>query len=178
MLVPRHKTPDLTLPLVGGGRFTLSAERSARGTLVCFYRGWHSPSCAPYLAELERLTPAFSERGIGTVAVSSDGADRAAAMAEKVAAAELRIAYGLPPAEARAWGLYISAGRGRTPLGVEEPALFPEPGLFLVDADRTLHYASVQNMPFARPAFAEFLAALDDPAERASEARGEHTGRV
>lgn len=176
MLVPRQQTPDLSLPLVGGGRLTLSAERWPRGTLLCFYRGLHSPACAPYLAELERLTPAFSERGVGTVAVSADSADRAAAMAEKIAAAELRIAFGLPLAEARAWGLYISSARGRTSVGLEEPPLFPEPGLFLVDADRTLHYACVQNMPFARPAFGEFLAALDDPVERAGPARGEHTG--
>lgn len=176
MLVPRHATPDLSLPLVGGGRFVLSAEPWTRGTLVCFYRGLHSAACAAYLGGLERLTPAFSERGVGTVAVTCDGADRAAAMAERVGAAELRIAHGLPLAEARAWGLYISGSRGWTPAGIEEPDRFPEPGLFLVDPDLSLRYACVQNMPFARPDLGEILAALDDPAERGVPARGEHSG--
>ncbi|MCU0910728.1 MAG: AhpC/TSA family protein [Rhodobacteraceae bacterium] len=178
MPMPRQKTPDLSLPLVGGGTFTLSAERSTRGTVVCFYRGLHCPVCAKYLTELERLTPAFSERGVGTVAVSSDGADRAAAMAEKIGAAELRVAYGLPLAQARDWGLYLSASRGKSSLGIEEPALFSEPGLFLVNPDRTLYYMSVQTMPFVRPHFSELVAAIDFAIEKNYPARGEYAGEV
>jgi peroxiredoxin len=73
MLVPRKETPDLSLPLIGGDRFTLSEDASERGTVVCFYRGLHCPVCATYLRELERLTPEFATRGVKTVAVSSDG---------------------------------------------------------------------------------------------------------
>jgi hypothetical protein len=178
MLMPRQTTPDLALPLVGGGAFRLSAERSKRGTLVCFYRGLHCPVCARYLTELERLTPAFSERDVGTVAVSSDGADRAAAMAEKVGASELRVAWGLPLSEARGWGLYISSSRGKTSIGIEEPALFSEPGVFLVTPERTLYYGAVQTMPFARPSFAELLGAVDFAIEKTYPARGEYTGEV
>ena len=57
--------------------------------------------------------------------------------------------------------LYISTGRGMTSAGVEEPPLFTEPCVFLVRPDRTLHWASVQWMPFARPHFREIVAALD-----------------
>ena len=178
MLIPRQTTPDLSLPLVGGGTFALSAERATRGTVVCFYRGLHCPVCAKYLAELERLTPAFSERGVGTVAVSSDGHDRAAAMAEKIGAGELRVAYGLPLPEARDWGLFISTSRGKTSIGIEEPALFSEPGLFLVNPDRTLYYMSVQTMPFVRPHFSELVAAVDFAIEKSYPARGEYTGEV
>ena len=177
MLTPRKPTPDLSLPLAGGGTFTLSAETSPRGTVVCFYRGLHCPICATYLGELAKLTPDFAARGVGTVAVSSDPGDRAEAMAAKLPA-PLRIAYGLPLAEARAWGLYISTSRGVTSIGVEEPALFSEPGLFMVGPDRALYYGAVQTMPFVRPHFSELLKALDFAIEKNYPARGEYVGAV
>ncbi len=179
MLMPRQKTPNLTLPLLGGGQFDLSAETSPRGTVVCFYRGLHCPICATYLKELERLTPDFAERGVGTVAVSSDGEDRAQGMAEKIEAKNLRFTYDLPLTEARDnWGLYISTSRGKTSIGIEEPALFSEPGLFLINPDLTLYYMSVQTMPFVRPHFRELLAAVDFAIEKSYPARGEYTGEL
>ena len=60
-----------------------------------------------------------------------------------------------------------------TSAGVEEPALFSEPGLFLVLPDRTLYFASVQTMPFARPHFTDILAALDYVIAKNYPARGE-----
>lgn len=178
MLMPRQKTPDLSLPLVGGGQFDLSSESGSLGTLVCFYRGLHCPICATYLTELEKLTPDFKNRGVTTVAVSSDGADRAAEMAEKIGAAHLRTAYDLPLQTARDWGLFISTSRGTTSIGIEEPALFSEPGLFLVNQGQTLYYMSVQTMPFVRPSFRELLGALDFAIEKNYPARGEYTGDV
>jgi len=178
MLMPRQKTPALTLPLVGGGRFDLASDGSERGTIVCFYRGLHCPICAGYLKELERLTPKFAERGLKTVAISADGEERAGAMAEKVGAKALRIAYDLPLTQARDWGLYISTSRGKTSVGIEEPKLFPEPGLFLVHPDQTLYFASVQSMPFVRPRFSELLSAVDFAIEHNYPARGEYAGEV
>lgn len=178
MLMPRQAVPPLSLPLVGGGRFDLSSEGSERGTIVCFYRGLHCPICATYLKELEKLTPQFAERGYGTVAVSSDGEGRARDMAEKIGAQALRFAYDLPLQLARDWGLYISTSRGKTSIGIEEPALFAEPGLFVVTAENTLFYMSVQTMPFVRPHFRELLAALDFAIEKDYPARGEYGGAV
>ncbi len=178
MLMPRQSTPDLKLPTVGGGSFDLAAEGAKNFILVSFYRGLHCPICANYLKELERLTPEFAERGVTTVAVSSDDAERGAAMAEKIGADKLRVAYGLPLDVARAWGLFISTSRGKTSIGIEEPALFSEPGLFLVRPDRTLYYASVQTMPFVRPSFAELLQAVDFALSKDYPARGEYTGPV
>ena len=178
MLVPRQKTPDLSLPIVGGGTFTLSDEPSPRGTVVTFYRGLHCPICATYLKELERLSPEFAKRGVGTIAISSDGSERAAAMATKIEASRLRIAYDLTLAQAREWGLFISTSRGKTSIGIEEPALFSEPGLFLVNADLSLYYLNVQSMPFVRPHFSELLAALDFAIDKSYPARGEYTGAV
>lgn len=179
MPMPRQTVSDLSLPLVGGGTFTLSKEGAARGTILCFYRGLHCPVCATYLKELERLTPDFAKRGVTTVAISSDREDRAAAMAEKIGASALRVAYDLPLATARNdWGLYISTSRGKTSIGIEEPALFSEPGLFLINPDQTLYYQSTQTMPFVRPHFSELLAAIDFAIEKNYPARGEYTGAV
>lgn len=178
MLMPRQKTPDLSLPLVGGGRFDLAGEDGAHGTIVCFYRGLHCPVCATYLGELEKLTPEFAKRGVTTVAVSSDEEERAQAMKEKVGGDTLRYAYDLPLAKARDWGLYISTSRGKTSIGLEEPALFSEPGLFLINPDQTLYYMSVQTMPFVRPSFKELLGAVDFAIDKQYPARGEYQGAV
>lgn len=178
MLMPRQPVPDLSVPLVGGGRFDLASETPERFTLICFYRGLHCPICAAYLKELERLAPEFAARGTGVVAISSDPADRAQAMAEKIRASALRVGYGLSLETARAFGLYLSASRGKTSIGVEEPPLFSEPGVFLVRPDGTLYYGSVQTMPFARPAFAELLKALDFVIAADYPARGEYAGAL
>ena len=162
MLHPREKTPDLTLPLLGGGQFDLTTDGADLGTIITFYRGLHCPICATYLKELERLTPEFAKRGVKTVAVSTDGEERTAQMAEKIGADTLRFAHDLTLEKAREWGLYISAGRGKTSIGIEEPALFSEPGLFLVNRDQTLYYMSVQTMPFVRPHFSELLGAIEE----------------
>ncbi|MCB4361607.1 peroxiredoxin-like family protein [Quatrionicoccus australiensis] len=175
-LMPRQPVSALNVALTAGGRFVLGAAPGERFDLVVFYRGLHCPICAKYLLELERLAPEFARRGVSIVAVSSDDAERAAAMAVKIKAAALPIGYGLSLASARQWGLYISASRGKTSLGIEEPALFSEPGVFLVRPDGTLYYGAVQSMPFARPAFQDLLAAIDFAIAHDYPARGEYAG--
>lgn len=178
MLMPRQKVPALTVETVAHGTFDLATETAERGTVVCFYRGLHCPICATYLKELERLTPDFAKRGVATIGISSDPADRAAAMAEKIPAKDLRVGHGLSLSKAKEWGLYISTSRGKTSIGIEEPALFSEPGLFMVTPERTLYYGSVQTMPFVRPHFSELLGALDFAIEKNYPARGEYNGAV
>ncbi|WP_299349684.1 peroxiredoxin-like family protein [uncultured Shimia sp.] len=178
MLIPRQKTPNLTLPLLGGGTFDLASEGSERGTVICFFRGLHCPICANYLKELEKRVADFAERGVTCIAVSSDGEDRTQAMAEKIEAKGLRFAYDLPLSVAKEWGLYISTSRGTTSIGIEEPALFSEPGLFMVSPDQSLYYGSVQTMPFVRPHFSELVGALDFAIANNYPARGEYTGAV
>jgi peroxiredoxin len=146
--------------------------------VICFYRGLHCPICAAYLTVLGKLVGDFAERGVETIAISSDGAERARGMADKVGAPDLRFGYDLPLAVARSWGLYLSAGRGLTSIGIEEPALFSEPGLFLINADRSTYYLSVQSMPFVRPHFRELVGALDFAIAKSYPARGEHTGAL
>jgi peroxiredoxin len=178
MLLPRKKTPDLSVPTLDHGTFDLATETSERGTVICFYRGLHCPVCATYLGEMQKLVAAFAERGVTTLALSTDGEERAREMAEKIGASTLRIGYDLSLAKAREWGLYISTSRGKTSIGIEEPALFAEPGLFMVTPDQSLYYGSVQTMPFVRPHFSELVSALDFAIANNYPARGEYTGAV
>jgi hypothetical protein len=100
------------------------------------------------------------------------------AYGRKDRAEHLRFAYDLALAQARDWGLFISTSRGVTSIGIEEPALFSEPGLFLVNPDQTLYYMSVQSMPFVRPHLSELLGALDFAIDKNYPARGEYTGAL
>ena len=73
MLVPRQKTPNPQLPTLDHADFDLSRETSERGTVICFYRGLHCPICATYLTEFQKRVADFADRGVGTIAISSDG---------------------------------------------------------------------------------------------------------
>jgi peroxiredoxin len=177
-LIPRQAVPPLQVPTLGHGSFSLGEDAALNFTLVVFYRGLHCPICLKYLLELGRLQPEFDKRGVRVVAISSDGRERAQAMADKLKAPDLRMGYDLSLAAARQWGLFISTSRGTTSIGIEEPALFSEPGVFIVRPDGTLYYGAVQTMPFARPHFDELLAALDFALDKNYPARGEFTGAV
>lgn len=177
-LLPRYPVPALNLPLVTGDRFVLGAQPGATFDMLVFYRGLHCPLCAKYLLELERLAPEFAGRGVQLVAISSDTHERARLMAEKVKASGVKFAYGLSLRSAREWGLYISTSRGTTSIGIEEPELFSEPGVFIVRPDGTLYYGAVQTMPFARPPFQDLLGAIDFAVAKDYPARGEFTGAV
>jgi peroxiredoxin len=178
MLIPRQQAPALEVQTLNGEPFRLADQRPERLTLISFYRGLHCPICATYLKELERVTPMFAERGVATIAISSDTQERAQLMAEKIGAANLRMGYGLSLEAARNWRLYLSAGRGKTSIGIEEPPLFSEPGVFLIKPDNSIYYLSVQSMPFVRPSFAEMVQALDFVIKNDYPARGEHTGAI
>ncbi|MDD7910476.1 peroxiredoxin-like family protein [Pseudovibrio exalbescens] len=178
MLIPRQPVPSLSVPLVDGGTFDLASETPEFATMVVFYRGLHCPICATYLKELEALTPQFNEKGVTTLALSSDDAGRAAEFATKIGANNLRVGHSVSLPKAKEWGLYISEGHGTTSIGIEEPAKFSEPGLFLIKPDGTLYFGNVQTMPFARPDFNPLLGALDFVKAKNYPARGEYTGPV
>jgi peroxiredoxin len=183
-LVPRHPVPALNLTLIGGEKFVLGASPGSKFDLLVFYRGLHCPICAKYLIELERLASQFTERGVNVIAISSDTRERTQEMADKVAAAQsgavlvTRYAFGLGLKSARQWGLYLSSGRGKTSIGIEEPALFSEPAVYIIRPDGTLYYGAVQTMPFARPVFQDLLGAIDFAIAKDYPARGEHTAEV
>jgi peroxiredoxin len=172
-LIPRRPVPTFAVPTTSGDTWSIRGRRPASFSMIVVYRGLHCPICRGYLKDLDDKLDAFTDRGVDVIAVSSDPADRADAAKRDWRLDRLTLGYGLGLDTARAWGLFISAGIGTTSEGVEEPAHFPEPGLFLVKPDATLYFASVQSMPFARPAFAEVLKAVDFVLKKAYPARGE-----
>jgi peroxiredoxin len=172
-LMPREPVPSLELPTVDGGNWSLAAQKPENFTLIVFYRGRHCPICSMYLGDLNSKADQFAEKGVSIFVASTDGEERAADAKAEWKLDKLTVGHSLSLDDARDWGLYISAGRGLTSIGIEEPALFNEPGVFLVRPDGTLYYAAVQSMPFARPNFGDLLKAVDFALAKNYPARGE-----
>jgi peroxiredoxin len=173
MLKTRQAAPAMSFPLIAGGNWTLSERKPENMSMVVAYRGLHCPMCRNYLKELNEQIGEFSKRGVEVVAVSSDGKERAMAARTDWELPNIPIAYDLSIDRARELGLYISTSRGKTSIGIEEPAQFNEPGLFLVKPDGTLYAAYIQTMPFARPPLDQLLKAIDFINEKGYPARGE-----
>jgi len=172
-LMPRQPVPGLEVATLDGGPWRLADQTPANFTMVVFYRGLHCPICGTYIRQLDNLVSDFEAVGVSPIAISSDSEERARQSKERWHTDKISFGYGLDLDMARAWGLYISSGRGKTSIGIEEPALFSEPGLFLVRPDGTLFGASVNTMPFARPHFDELLKMLGMIIEKNYPARGE-----
>jgi len=172
-LMPRKPVPSLEFDLLGGGHWSLKDDTPERFNMIVFYRGLHCPICRRYTSELNGMIGEFDKRGVSTVITSNDTQERAQTAKDTWGLPNLRIGYGVPLEKSREWGLYVSTSRGKTSAGVDEPALFAEPGLFLVKPDKTLYWVTVQTMPFARPHFPEILQAIDFVISKDYPARGE-----
>jgi peroxiredoxin len=172
-LMPRQQVPDLSLPLAGGGHWRLSDQKPKHFTMLAFYRGAHCSVCRDYLGHLQSMYAQFSNRGVTPIAISTDTAERASWVEASWGLKDLCVAYGLSLQQARDWGLYVSRGAGVSSMGIEEPAMFVEPALFLVRPDRTLYYASVQSMPFGRPRLDDMLRGIERAVAMNCPARGD-----
>jgi len=157
--LPRQQVPDLSVPLVGGPRWRLCDQKPQHFTMLLFYRGLHCSECKAYLQEAEARLKAFRAQGVSVIALSCDSEERGLATEREWGLEFLPLAHGLTARQGRSFGLYLSRGREGvvTKLGLQEPHVFVEPGLFLIRPDRTLYFASVQNMPFARPHLSDVL---------------------
>ncbi len=174
-LIPRQPVPDLTLTTTAGEQWKLSQQSPDNFTMVVVHRGLHCPICNSYLNDLQRRLDDFTRLGVGVVAISTDTDERTRQAQNDWGLENLIMGYGFSLDDARSWGLYISSSNGVTSAGVEEPALFSEPGLFIIRPDRTLYFGTVQTMPFARPRFADIISALEFVISRNYPARGEIT---
>ena len=167
MLKPTQPVPPLSIPLVGGGRFDIAQSRPKAFTLIAVYRGYHCPICRSWLGSLAARIDAFATLGVAPVAVSTDSEERANKAKNEWNIGDLPLGYGLPIEAARAWNLSISSA-----INEKEPALFAEPGVFLVRPDATLFGASMQTMPFTRPNFADIETAVKFVLDRNYPPRG------
>lgn len=170
---PRRSVPDLRVPLLNGFCWNIAEQTPRCFSMIAYYRGDHCPVCTTYMRELKRLIPEFDKRGISVVAISSDTRERAEMARDNRGLPGIPIDHDLPIATARRWGLYISADRGKSSSDVDEPAVFSEPGRFVVRHDQTLYWASYATMPFAWPHFNEMLQAFDFVEKSDYPARGE-----
>lgn len=144
--LPGTAAPALSLPLAGGGTYTLADQTPGSATMVIFYRGYHCPVCQGYLAKVVEHAPAFADAGMPIVLVSMDGQERAEKAKEEWGLGDLPVAYGLTEDQAREWGLYIT-----TSIKEVETPVFCEPGTFWVTGDGNLYLIDIASMPFARP---------------------------
>jgi peroxiredoxin len=165
---PRQPAPDLTVPLLHGGTYRLRDRQPRLFTMVVFFRGLHCPVCQAQLKELERGLGELEERGIEVIAVSGETLERTRTLAREWKLERLPLAYGLTEDQMRAWGLFISHG-----INESEPALFSEPGLFLISPDHTVYYESILSMPVGRPRLGELLGGIDYWTTHNYPARGE-----
>ena len=172
VLKPRQQTPELQVNTLSGP-WSLAEQTPENFTMVVVYRGLHCPLCRTYLQELSRLTEDFKALGVTALAVSSDTEERAKQAFEEWNIDNLTLGYGLTVKQSQAWGLHRSAGRGKTSIGIEEPAEFTEPGLFFIKPDGTLYWSNISTMPFVRPSFKELLGAIGKVLEMNYPARGE-----
>lgn len=160
-LKPRQPVPKLSVNTLRGDTWILSEQKPKNFSLIVFYRGLHCPKCHASLSDLDDKIGDFNERGVEVIAISCDEQARAQQTWEDWVLEDINIGYGMSIDKAREWGLYISSSKGKTSVGIEEPPLFSEPGLFLVRPDDTLFLAATQSVPFARPHFSEVLQAVD-----------------
>ena len=172
VLKPRQPVPALEVDTLSGP-WALADQNPENFTMLVFYRGLHCPVCSKYIGELDRLAGEFTSLGVSLLALSGDDRERAERAREDWGLSHLNIGYGVSVEQARAWGLHRSASRGKTSIGIEEPAEFSEPGLFIVRPDNTLYWAQISTMPFARPHFREILGGLRFALEKDYPARGE-----
>jgi peroxiredoxin len=148
--------PTISVWQLGGGELELGKPQgNCDWQLVVVYRGKHCPICSNYLKQLQPLVDGFREIGVDVVVVSGDPEEKASAhMAEL--GVDLTVGYGLRIEQMRELGLYIS--HPRSPEETDRP--FPEPGVFVVNADGRLQIVDISNAPFARPQLESLLGGL------------------
>jgi peroxiredoxin len=165
---PRQTAPDLTVPLRSGGTYQLADQHPDGYTMVVFFRGLHCPVCRAQLTELNRRLDDIRDQEIEVIAVSAETRDRTERLASEWKLDRLPLAYGLTEEQMRSWGLFISHG-----VDDGEPAVFNEPGLFLIASDGTVYYESILSMPAGRPRLDDLLGALKYWREHDYPPRGE-----
>ena len=166
-LMPDAPAPALSVDLVGGGKWTLAERKPENFSMVIAYRGLHCPVCKAYLGGFNGLADAYAKAGVDVVAVSMNDAETAAKSKSEWGLSNVALGYGLYEATARKWGLYLSRA-----VREGEPALFNEPGLFLVRPDGRVFLTATANMPWGRPNLEDLLGKIAMAVERKMPARG------
>jgi len=146
LMTPKSELPNIEVPLVSGGKFTLAEASPENFQIIVAYRGIHCPKCRVQLQEIDKLVADIRADGHDVVAVSMDSEEKAKQAKTDWEIKELPIAHSLELLDAKSLGLFISDS-----ISDKEPHIFSEPGVFVVHSDGTLYAEIVQNTPFGRP---------------------------
>ena len=170
-LAAGQRFPETTIPLAGGGEFTLGASTSNtdRWQLIIVYRGKHCPICMRYLTQLEGLKSDFDAADVDIVALSGDGTEKATAVVDENNLT-FPVGYDLSIDQMKTLGLYISDPR--SPKETDQP--FPEPGLFALRPDGVIQIIDISNAPFSRPELGAILRGIRFIRENDYPIRGTH----
>ncbi|ADM08320.1 hypothetical protein PB2503_01202 [Parvularcula bermudensis HTCC2503] len=167
LLHPGRKAPSLDIPTLKGDHWSLDRRTPDAMTIILVYRGLHCPACKEQLEKLNKMIGRFADLGAEIFALSMDSRERAQQTAEEWAIDDVPLGYGLSAERATDWGLFLS-----TAIKEEEPAIFAEPGIFMIKPDGTLFAAYLQSVPFARPTLDDLLSGLEFVIDNDYPARG------
>ena len=129
---------------------------NAEWKMVVVYRGQHCPLCTKYLNKLEGYLERLADIGIEVAAVSGDSKEQLEAHLEKLNVT-VPVYYGLTVEQMQELGLYVSNPRSEQ----ETDHPFPEPGLFVINADHQVQLVDISNGPFARPELEALTSGLE-----------------
>lgn len=124
--------------------------------LIVVYRGRHCPLCTKFLNNLAGFRQRLLDTGIDLGAVSADSAKQLDEHRERLDV-NFPLYHGLSLEQMQDLGLYISIPRSEK----ETDHNFPEPGMFVVNADGAVQVVDISNNPFARPDLEVFVSGLE-----------------
>ena len=124
--------------------------------MVVVYRGRHCPMCTKFLNKLAGFRQRLKDIGIDVAAVSADSKEQLQEHQERLDV-NFPLHYGLTIEQMQDLGLYVSLPRSEQ----ETDHNFPEPGMFVINADGQLQVVDISNNPFARPDVEVFVSGLE-----------------
>lgn len=124
--------------------------------MVVIYRGWHCPMCTKFLNELAGFRERLSAIGVDIAAVSADSKEQLQDHLDQLDV-NYPLFYGLTLQQMQKLGLYVSIPRSEK----ETDHNFPEPGMFVINADGAVQVIDISNNPFARPDLETFVSGLE-----------------
>lgn len=167
-LHPGQRFAPLAFKQLSGAPYVFGAPGNWQALFVI--RGQHCPICKNYLGEIENRRAAFDALGVTVAAVSADDEAQTRLMIEATKIS-FPLLHGLDGATMRALGLYVSEPRSQQ----ETDHRFPEPALFVVNAQGFLQFVDVANAPFLRPDLDRLLGGLRFVMEKNYPIRGTTT---
>ncbi len=124
--------------------------------MVVVYRGRHCPMCTKFLNSLAGFRQRLLDIGIDIAAVSGDSKEQ---LEDHLTRLDVNfpLFHGLTIEQMKDLGLYISVPRSEQ----ETDHNFPEPGLFVINAEGQIQVVDLSNNPFARPDLEIFVSGLE-----------------